>query len=500
MPSEEAFSHVLRIDGDQITEGGQPVLLKGIGVVGWLNFENWITGFPGHEQGHRDAVAEVLGAERAEFFFERFVTHFFDDADAAFIAEMGFNVVRIPFHYRLFEDDDRPMEIKEKGFSYLDRAVSMCARHGVRTILDLHTLPGWQNQDWHCDNPTHVATFWQHRHFQDRVVNLWRAIAEHYRGDARIAAYNPVNEPADPTERVFAQFSREIVAQIRDVDPDHIIILEGNRYAKEFDLLGDPMPNVLYSIHEYPPPAFMRGSRYPGITHLTQVWTSTDGQSHEFGGLLPGDSKDQYFDKATLERGFRERSEYMIRTGTPVFVGEFNAIFTGNPVTDSERLTLLGDQFDIYTKHSASWSFWPYKDIGMCAPVLVDPDSTWIRRIRPVLEKKARLGVDRWGGNHDQIMSVMGPLKELFAREFPGYSPFPFGSDDLIARMVPEILFAEAMQADFAECFRDMPEDEIDEMMRSFRLENCVIRQPLASLLRSACAAGAPGPAVARQR
>jgi hypothetical protein len=33
-----------------------------------------------------------------------------------------------------------------------------------------------------------------------------------------------------------------------------------------------------------------------------------------------------------------------------------------------------------------------------------------------------------------------------------------------------------------------MTEDEIDEMMRSFRLENCVIRQPLAGLLRSACA------------
>ena len=488
MPSDGPFSHVLRVDGDQITEGGRPVLLKGIGAAGWLNLENWMTGFPGHERGHRDAVAEVLGAERAKFFFERFITHFFDDADAAFIAEMGFNVVRIPFHYRFFEDDDRPMELKEQGFGYLDRAVSMCARHGLRTILDLHTLPGWQNQDWHCDNPTHVATFWQHRHFQDRAVNLWRAIAAHYRGDARIAAYTPLNEPGDPTGDVCARFSRDIVTQIRDVDPDHIVILEGNRYAHEFDILGDAIPNVLYSFHDYPPPAFVRGARYPGYTHLTQAWASTDGQSYEHGLLLPGDSRDQYFDKSTIERGFHQRSEYMTRTGTPVFVGEFNAIFTGDPVTDSERLTLLADQFDIYAKHSANWSYWPYKDIGMCAPVLVDPDSAWIRRIRPVLEKKARLGVDEWGGTHDQIMDVMRPLRELFAREFPGYSPFPFGSDFVIGRMVPQILLAEAMQADFAECFRDMTEDEIDEMMRSFRLENCVIRQPLAGLLRSACA------------
>lgn len=488
MTATPPFAHILHTDGNQIMEGKQPVRLRGIGVAGWLNMENWMTGFPAYERGQRDAVSDVLGPELAEFFFERFRTHFFTEEDAALIGQLGFNVVRIPVHYRLFEDDERPFDIMEEGFRHLDRAISLCASNGVRTIIDLHTVPGWQNQDWHSDNPTHTATFWRHPHFQDRVIHLWRAIAARYRGNPAIAAYNPMNEPADPKGEVVGPFSRRLVAAIRDVDPDHIVILEGNRYANEFEILGDPIANVIYSHHDYSPPGYVPGGRYPGMTRLTQSWESTDGQSHEYGILLPGESREQYFDAAALERTFLKRSEYMLRTGTPIFVGEFNVIFTGDLVGDAERLALLSDQLEVYRKHGASWAFWPYKDIGLAAAVAVSPDSKWLRRIRPIVEKKARLGVDLWGGRHDQIMDVMAPLKALFAREFPEYSPFPFGSEFLIDRLVPQILFAEALLPEFGEVFRGMTEDEIDEMMRSFRLENCVYRQPLVDLLRDACA------------
>lgn len=485
--AEESVTYILQTHGDEITDGGLPVRLRGIGIAGWLNMENWITGYPGHEQGQRDAVTSVLGQERADFFFERFCTHFFDERDAALLGQLGFNVVRIPVHYRLFEDDDRPFEIKESGFRHLDRAIALCGNHGIRTIIDLHSLPGWQNQDWHCDNPTTTTPFWQHRHFQDRVVNLWREIATRYRHDARIAAYNPMNEPADPTGTVVGPFSRRLVEQIRDVDSEHIIILEGNRYSHEFEVYGESLPNVIYSIHEYPPPAFMPDSRYPGYTYLTQFWESADGRTHEYGAVRPGDSRDQYFDKPAVERGFFQRSEYMRSTRTPIFVGEFNVVFTGDPVTESERLALLGDQLDIYFKNSASWAYWPYKDIGVCAPVNVHPDSLWIRRIRPVLEKKKRLGADEWGGRRDQIAHIMRPVEELFGREFPNFQPFPFGRDFLIRRAIPETLFAGALQPEFGELFRNMTDDEIDDMMRSFRLENCTLRQPLVDLLREAC-------------
>ena len=47
----------------------------------------------------------------------------------------------------------RPFELDEGGFRLLDRAIDRCARHGLYAIIDLHALPGAQNQRWHSDNP-----------------------------------------------------------------------------------------------------------------------------------------------------------------------------------------------------------------------------------------------------------------------------------------------------------------------------------------------------------
>ena len=38
---------VLRVSGNQIVDGqGQPVVLRGYNVGGWMNMENFLTGYP----------------------------------------------------------------------------------------------------------------------------------------------------------------------------------------------------------------------------------------------------------------------------------------------------------------------------------------------------------------------------------------------------------------------------------------------------------------------
>ncbi len=492
----EQGENILRVHGDTFVNGrGETVRLRGIGLAGWLNMENWMTGFPAHEQGQRDAVRDVLGPERTRFFFDRFLEHFFTEADADFIASLGLNSVRIPIHYRHLESDARPFEVIESGFHHLDRAIDLLAARGIYSIIDLHTLPGWQNQDWHCDNPTHTAQFWQHRHFQDRTLHLWRIIAQRYRHNDWVAGYNPLNEPADPTRQLVGPFSRELIEVIRDVDPNHIIFIDGNRYGNDFEMFDASTPNTVFSAHDYAPPGHMPGGQYPGVTHLTHAWAPADGKTYSFGVLRPTDSRDQYYDRDALHRQFEKRSEFMRQTGTPVWVGEFNVIFTGDPKVEAMRLRLLGDQFEQYENTKASWSYWPLKDIGLCGPLYVDPESAWMRRIEPVLRRKAKFGVDLWGGDYDQIRHVMDPLYQLFKTEFPQYQPFPFGAEFLVNRLVPQILLAEALLPEFGEVFRDMDETAIDEMMRSFRFENCRPRQPLVDLIRKTTGAGQPADA-----
>jgi len=86
--------------------------------------------------------------------------------------------------------------------------VVQCAKHKIYTILDLHAVPGTQNPDWHSDNVTNHAAFWDHKDHQDRVVWLWREIARRYRDNPWVAGYNPINEPCDPLHYRLPAFLR----------------------------------------------------------------------------------------------------------------------------------------------------------------------------------------------------------------------------------------------------------------------------------------------------
>ncbi|MEJ2543318.1 MAG: cellulase family glycosylhydrolase, partial [Calditrichaceae bacterium] len=202
--------HWLTVSGDHIVNGkGDTVCLRGFGLGGMLHMENFIHGYPANEEAVREGLQQVLGEKKYNLFFNRFYENYFIEADAKFIKNMGLNLVRIPIHYRLFEDDMNPRVIKEDAFKHLDRVINMCAEYQLYTIIDLHALPGFQNQHWHSDNPTHKALFWKHKDFQDRVVRLWEVIAARYKDESWIAGYDLINEPAEPVgEKVFQYYKR----------------------------------------------------------------------------------------------------------------------------------------------------------------------------------------------------------------------------------------------------------------------------------------------------
>jgi len=454
------MTHVLRVEGARIVAGSEPLVLRGFGLGGWMNMENFITGYAGTESQQRRALRSVLGDEGYERFFARFLSVFFTDRDAAFLQDLGLNSVRIPFNYRHFESDDAPFEIRAEGFRLLDSVVDACARHGIYAILDLHAVPGAQNQHWHSDNPTQWAHFWGQRQFQDRVVNLWEHIADHYRGNPWVAGYNPVNEPGDALGTTIGPFYRRLESAIRAVDPDHILFLDGNRYSTQFDQLGDPLPNCVYTAHDYALPGFVDGGPYPGV------------------------SRGQYIDRDRIEETFLARTEYMRDSGTPIWVGEFGPVYTGDPEKDAQRRRLLEDQLEIFERYDASWALWTYKDIGLQGIVTADPASEYMTRIAPFLEKKRRLGVDSWGSTDEGVRHILEPIEQLFREEFPDFQPYPWGAPRWIHGHVRHVMLAEAMVGEFARSFAGVGPDDAERLADAFAFENCIIREPLAAILR----------------
>ncbi len=457
MPNPRAF---LKVDRNRIhDETGEVIYLHGVGLGGWMNMENFITGFPANENSFRQVVYRALGKEKADFLFDRYLEYFFTAADARFIRSLGLNLVRLAFNYRHFEDDMNPTVLRESGLKHLDRVIKICADNEIYTILDLHAAPGYQNQDWHSDNPSQQALFWQHKHFQDRTVWLWEKIAERYKDNPWVAGYDPLNEPSDPSGVLLKPFYQRVVAAIREIDPDHIIFLEGNRYSQDLSVLGPPIPNVVYTLHDYAPPGFIFGGAYPGFT------------------------RGEYYDKNILRDRLIKNCRYMLENQTPIWVGEFGPVYTGIPENDAMRYQILEDQLSFYKELGANWCLWTYKDLGLQGLECVRPNSKWIQRIQPVLDKKAILGVDSWGGLDDNVRHIMEPIEQTFAEFFPNYKPFPFDAQWQINRAVRHILLAEPLIEDFYPLLSGLDFNEIDELMASFLFENCAPRQELVQII-----------------
>jgi endoglucanase len=448
----------LVVSGDQIVnQKGNPVVLRGFGLGGMLHMENFIDGYPANEETMRDGLLKVLGEKKYNLFFDHFLENYFTEADAEYIHSLGLNLIRIPINYHLFEDDMNPRIIKQSAFEHLDRVIKLCAKYQIYTIIDLHALPGFQNQHWHSDNPTHVALFWKHKDFQDRALNLWQVIAKHYQDQPWVAGYDLINEPADPTGRKVFPYFKRLYNAIRKVDPDHILFLEGDRYAKDFSSFTEVWNNVVYTNHDYARPGF--GGEYPG---------TIDGR---------------YIDKDTLEQDFLEKSTFMFKNKVPVWVGEFGPVYTGIPEEDKIRYQVLKDQLAYYKKYKASWCIWLYKDMGLQAIMHQKDDTPYMKLVLSFLSRKDSLGADSWGSSDKNIRQVMSPIEELFKKEFPEYDPYPAGQNRLIRQLLRHILIAQALVPEYCNLFSDLSEEELITLAESFRFENYVKRERLEDIL-----------------
>lgn len=469
---------MLHTSGSQIVNAsGEPVVLKGAALGGMLNMENFINGYSGHEHEHRAQMAEVLGEEKANFFFDRLIHHFFTEADAAYFASLGLNCIRIPFNYRHFIDDMNPSVLKKSGFELLDKFVNICAKFNLYVVLDLHAVPGGQNQDWHSDSGITKALFWEFKDHQDRAIQLWEALAKHYKGNPVIAGYNLLNEPADPNKTKSGHYGQRLIEwyeraekSVRAIDPDHMIFIDGNTYAMDFRAFPEkPLPNAVYACHDYSMLGFPIGEQYEGTADQNKK----------------------------LRLSFERKVEFMRRKNVPIWNGEFGPVYQNERKegaegikTNVKRFGLLQEQLSTYAETDVSWSIWLYKDIGYQGMVYLDPESSYMKLIQPFVEKKQRLGLDFWGVvNKDGVKHLYEPFLEGMKQEViePYRSsryPKVWTLERHFERVIRETLMSEYIGWEMAELFRGKTEEELEDLASCFSFDKCIKREKLNDILR----------------
>jgi hypothetical protein len=80
---------MFKVSNGQITLDGSPIRLRGWNIGGWLNIEDFINGFVGAEHNLRATMKRILGKEKAQFFFDRMLDHFFTEDDVQAMAKFG---------------------------------------------------------------------------------------------------------------------------------------------------------------------------------------------------------------------------------------------------------------------------------------------------------------------------------------------------------------------------------------------------------------------------
>src|ERR1700722_11310039 len=138
-PATAQFAHT---DHQQIVDAaGKPLLLRATNLGNWLVPEGYMWLFQGGPESPgeiRALVLELLGPEGSAAFWQKYRENYVTREDLALLHRAGFNALRVPLPYSLFESDEA------EGFKLLARLIGWSRAEALYVILDLHAAPGAQ--------------------------------------------------------------------------------------------------------------------------------------------------------------------------------------------------------------------------------------------------------------------------------------------------------------------------------------------------------------------
>ena len=338
----------LRADGQFIVnEQGEKVLLRGMGLGGWMLQEGYMLklGNLGQQHVMRTKIEELIGVEATQEFYRAWLANHTTKADIDAMAKWGFNSVRLPMHFNLYTlpIEQEPVQGQntwlEQGFAMTDQLVAWAKANNMYVILDLHAAPGGQGNDFAIsDRNPNTPSLWQSEANQQKTIELWRKLALRYANEPAVGAYDIINEPnwgfenaadkngcKETKNEPLKKLLVEVTKAIRSVDTKHMIIIEGNCWGNNYaGVLPQWDNNMVLSFHKY--------------------WNNNDI------GSIQG-----YLDL---------RAKYNL----PIWLGE----------TGENSNLWFSDAIALVESQGIGWAWWPLKKLGFNNPLEVKPNAGYL--------------------------------------------------------------------------------------------------------------------------
>ena len=284
--------------------------------------------------------------------------------------------------------------------------------------------------------------FWEYSDFRKRTISLWKYIAKKYVSNKWIAGYDLLNEPVlwNQDRKLFNQFYTELISEIRKIDKNHILFVEGNLYGTDFKIF-EPFedPDVALSFHYYP---FMR-----------QSLSKKKSQKERILETLKNDVPLEYMTE---------------KLNRPIWCGETGALFNYGNRTQHE--SMLKDILKIYKEFGISWSVWTYKDACSMGTVHPKEDSDWI-----VFSDNVKQKWNFWDefNSRDKIVEDLINKYQVNISEFEKYK--------IGFRILANNQFV--LKEKYNNLFIDIPFDSLINYVDSFKFDNCEIWKEVVDIV-----------------
>jgi endoglucanase len=303
---------------------------------------------------HWLSQSKVRGAER---------TAFFTVEDVKFIAEIGYDHIRIPIDEEQMWDEEGNKE--EEAFKLLHNAIGWAADHNLKVIVDLHILRS------HHFNESEKP-LWTDPKAQEQFYQCWRDLSgELMRYPTDLVAYELMNEPVADDPEEWNVLVAKSAAVVRQKEPQRFIVIGSNRWQSvhTFDELKVPEndPYIILSFHFYHP--FL-------LTHHQASWTSIGAYNGpvQYPGLLVDEvsvaniadadlkksieDQNAIYTKDSLEKMMEKPIRKAEELNLQLYCGEWGCLPT---VPRESFLQWYADVRDILEKHEIGWTNWDYK-------------------------------------------------------------------------------------------------------------------------------------------
>lgn len=296
--------------------------------------------------------------------------------DLRFIARQGFDHVRLPIDEKELWGEDGKQNAA--AFKMMVDCISWARKHGLRVILDLHTV---RSHHFNASNEGMAPnTLFTDPKQQEHFVDLWRQLSATLKDvPVDALAYEIMNEPVADNPEDWNKLVAKAHAALRQLEPNRVIVIGSNMWQMPRTMPALKIPagdkNIILSTHTYSPLIFTHytadwtplkvykgGVKYPGPIITKEAQQQLLAQLGADAAEMLKDSVENW-GPARIEQELAPAIKRAQELGLQLYCGEFGCMPT---VPRQDRLAYYRDLVGVLEKNNIAWANWEYKgDFGI---------------------------------------------------------------------------------------------------------------------------------------